>query len=177
MKTFKFAILFSILSILVGCGSNSSTQAGSTQSSAPVVEKLSDEELIKALYDSLNENFAYGSRDGFNTVLSATYPGSVDLNISRSCVEILVDTNLQWFFDPHYETLKPIENWIAPDVAWDKDEWLFAGKSPEGRTYEMSVSGERIHNGEVISSPTGTLHFTILNDKAYMFTSLCASGW
>jgi hypothetical protein len=177
MKFSKSLVLAVMIISLGGCSSETaSTQYESSQPSSSA-EPLTDQQLIENLYNSINENFAYGSEDGFNTVLDATYPGSVDLSISKRCLKTLVDTELQWFFEPHYETLKPVENWVSPDVEWDMDEWLFAGKTPKGRTYEMSVSGERIHNDEVISSPTGPLHFTILNEKAYMFTSLCASGW
>jgi hypothetical protein len=177
MPLIRVASLFVSILFITGCGS-----LGDVVQSAETPIKVStdprtDSQLIQDLYESLNENFAYGSQDGFDTVLDATYPGSVNKEISKSCIEMLVDTELQWFFSPNLSTLRQVEGWVVPDIQWDQGEWLFAGQTPKGRTYEMEVSGERIHKGELIASPSGTLHFTILDNKAYMFTSLCGSGW
>lgn len=177
MSKTRLCCSFVFLIFLTGCGSSEESSPSVETPIEASAAARTDSQLIEDLYQQINESFSYGSQGGFNTILDATYPGSVNKDISESCIKTLVDVELQWFFSLNLSTLRPVEGWVVPDVPWDMGEWLFTGKTPEGRTYEMEVSGERIHKGELISSPTGILHFTILDNKAYMFTSLCGSGW
>lgn len=93
------------------------------------------------------------------------------------CIGYLVDADIQWFFTPDMNTLESAADWQVPEVSGSNGEWLGGGLIPEGRTYTLQVSGERIYRGDFSRDGSGIRHFTILNGKAYSYNTFCAGDW
>ena len=163
---------------LSSCGIAPIATKNAVDAATAAAEREVDSIRIADYYDKMNLDFATSSQDGFRTALDSTYPRSVDKSVSTSCIRNLIGQEIQWSFKPNLESIRVVENWIAPDVSRDdQGEWLFAGKTPQGRTYELEESGKRSVKGKVTSSPSGTVHLTVYRDKVYMFTSFCARSW
>ena len=182
MRISKVVSCLAVILMLSGCGIRAGAARNvvnsATEAAVKAAEKKVDLLQIEEHYLSLNREFANSSEDGFNTALNATYPGTVDKQISESCIKTLIEKDIQWRFKPDLDSITRIETWVAPNVSRDdKGEWLFAGKTPQGRTYELQESNQRLIKGVLTSSPSGTVHLTIFNEEVYLFTSFCANRW
>jgi hypothetical protein len=123
--------------------------------------------IIDEMINEINYAFEDSSAKGFDAVFRHIYPNSLDLGKAVPCAQALVDQNETWWMDFGSSDASLLTKWVAPENP--ADDWIFAGKSPEGNTY----FGLGSFVGSSLGSGMGLMHVTVLNGEAYLFIPFC----
>ena len=104
--------------------------------------------------------------------LARAYPGALDEDAARSCIAAAQE-------DPKYRytvamvpgSLVATPEWVGPE-ADGSAEWLFAGRKPQGSTYEVALAVSDTYLGED-HTVTWTSHVTVRDGTVYWFPNIC----
>jgi hypothetical protein len=170
-KVSSLALSFITLATsLSGCGFPQSESLGSISSPDAYSTAPTDWHEITIMDNMNNEiNYAFeeSSAKGFEAVFRHIYPNSLDLDKAAACAQALVDQGETWWMKFGSSGASLLTKWVAPENS--ADDWIFAGQSPEGNTYE----GVGSFVGSSIGAGMGIMHVTVLNDQAYLFMPFC----
>ena len=159
-------------------------QVQASQSAAAKANQMkSDLALVRQLIAGSNKAAKAGAYAQFAYDVNHTYPGFLDKTLARSCAlgrpPAKADSYTQLVAPYSTSTIvieassfalspaAPLAGLTAPDVVG------FAGKIPEGNYYSAKVTQKDFQSGQLVSSQSYTMHFSVLNGVAYTFISWC----
>ena len=113
--------------------------------------------IMDNMNNEINYAFEESSAKGFEAVFRHIYPNSLDLDKAAACAQALVDQGETWWMKFGSSGASLLTKWVAPENS--ADDWIFAGQSPEGNTYE----GVGSFVGSSIGAGMGIMHVTVLS--------------
>ena len=82
---------------------------------------------------------------------------------------------MSWDVIPDAATVARDQSWVGHKAQPGENDWLFAGKIPEGDTYIVIVASYRSRRKPKFTPETvhAQAHITVLNGKAYFYSGAC----
>ena len=159
--------------VLSGCSSNASPEA--SPSASPDIEHV--KALIRTLFYDESQAYRVGFMKGATFAFANNYPGAYDKTAFFKCINDKTDKHhgVSWNTIPDASTVAPDQAWVGPKQQPENNDWLFAGKKPEGETYIVTVASHGSRSKPKFTPETvhAQAHITVLNDKAYYYYGAC----
>jgi hypothetical protein len=172
-----------VIAGLSACGGSSTPAASAkvtksvtpTPSPTPTLSTAQAASMVRTLYYGESQAYQRSQKQGDLYVLAHDYPGSERRSAYLKCAaryraqypgETISEV-------PEIDTIAPDPTWVGSPRGRGQADWLFAGKSPEGQTYILTIDDIYTYADGQQQTGKYQVHVTIWNGVAYFYESSC----